>query len=187
MAYCCLHLEKTTFWSDHGFFCLLIFTCWTLKTPTASNLYCTGCNLPSLLLDLRMNMIEIQARGPPSTISSFDKESLNPPQFVQLMETFAGEETTLPNVKRLVEFVKEGYVQTEKEKIRQMERVSSNIISQSIFSGYCSMKQDTDHLCGVCLKSMQWKRQWSSLYASGRLLWAWGGSLFFCKYPYANP
>ncbi|XP_033028489.1 EF-hand calcium-binding domain-containing protein 5 [Lacerta agilis] len=76
--------------------------------------------------DLRMNMIEIQARGPPSTISSFDKESLNPPQFVQLMETFVGEETTLSNVKRLVEFVKEGYVQTEKEKIRQMERIHQN-------------------------------------------------------------
>ncbi|XP_053222515.1 EF-hand calcium-binding domain-containing protein 5 isoform X1 [Podarcis raffonei] len=76
--------------------------------------------------DLRMNMIEIQARGPPSTISSFDKESLNLPQFVQLMETFVGEETTLSNVKRLVEFVKEGYVQTEKEKIRQMERIHQN-------------------------------------------------------------
>ncbi|XP_060124303.1 EF-hand calcium-binding domain-containing protein 5 isoform X2 [Zootoca vivipara] len=76
--------------------------------------------------DLRMNMIEIQARGPPSTVSSFDKESLNPPQFVQLMETFVGEETNLSNVKRLVKFVKEGYVQTEKEKISQMERIHQN-------------------------------------------------------------
>uniref|UniRef100_A0A670KEV1 EF-hand calcium binding domain 5 n=1 Tax=Podarcis muralis TaxID=64176 RepID=A0A670KEV1_PODMU len=119
-----------------GTVCSAVKQCWvyvlvshglmdTLHFST-SNLYCTGCNLPSLLLDLRMNMIEIQARGPPSTISSFDKESLNPPQFVQLMETFVGEETTLPNVKRLVEFVKEGYVQTEKEKIRQMERIHQN-------------------------------------------------------------
>ncbi|XP_063002851.1 EF-hand calcium-binding domain-containing protein 5 [Elgaria multicarinata webbii] len=73
--------------------------------------------------DLRMNMIEIQARGPPSSTSAFDKHSLNLPQFVQLMEMFVGEETTLPNMKRLVEFVKEGYVQTEKEKIEQLKTV----------------------------------------------------------------
>ncbi|KAJ7309104.1 hypothetical protein JRQ81_008432 [Phrynocephalus forsythii] len=67
--------------------------------------------------DLRMNMIEMQARGPPSSTSAFEKDSLNLPQFVQLMETFVGEEAPLPSLKKLVRFVKEGYVQTEKEKI----------------------------------------------------------------------
>ncbi|XP_061461320.1 EF-hand calcium-binding domain-containing protein 5 isoform X2 [Rhineura floridana] len=76
--------------------------------------------------DLRMNMIELQARGPPFSTSTFDKTSLNLPQFVQLMETFVGEETSLPNLKRLVAFVKEGYVQTEKEKITQLERIHHN-------------------------------------------------------------
>nr|XP_020659139.1 EF-hand calcium-binding domain-containing protein 5 [Pogona vitticeps] len=76
--------------------------------------------------DLRMNMIEIQARGPPSSTSAFEKDSLNLPQFVQLMETFVGEQASLPVLKKLVQFVKEGYVQTEKEKIHQLERVRQN-------------------------------------------------------------
>uniref|UniRef100_A0ABM5ENK9 EF-hand calcium-binding domain-containing protein 5 n=1 Tax=Pogona vitticeps TaxID=103695 RepID=A0ABM5ENK9_9SAUR len=76
--------------------------------------------------DLRMNMIEIQARGPPSSTSAFEKDSLNLPQFVQLMETFVGEQASFPVLKKLVQFVKEGYVQTEKEKIHQLERVRQN-------------------------------------------------------------
>lgn len=72
-----------------------------------------------------MNMIEIQAQGPPSSTSTFDKDSLNLPQFVQLMETFVGEEISLPTLKRLVVFVKENYIETEKEKINQLELVSA--------------------------------------------------------------
>nr|XP_056720988.1 EF-hand calcium-binding domain-containing protein 5 [Euleptes europaea] len=72
---------------------------------------------------LRMNMLEIQCRGPPSSTSAFDKNSLNPPQFVQLMETFVGEEISQPEMKRLVKFMKQGYVLLEKEKISQMERI----------------------------------------------------------------
>nr|XP_008118543.1 PREDICTED: EF-hand calcium-binding domain-containing protein 5 [Anolis carolinensis]XP_008118544.1 PREDICTED: EF-hand calcium-binding domain-containing protein 5 [Anolis carolinensis]XP_016852772.1 PREDICTED: EF-hand calcium-binding domain-containing protein 5 [Anolis carolinensis] len=73
--------------------------------------------------DLRMNMVEIQARGPPSSISTFEKDFLDLPQFVQLLETFVGEETSLPNLKKMVEFVKGGYVQTEREKIKQLEQI----------------------------------------------------------------
>ncbi|XP_067328281.1 EF-hand calcium-binding domain-containing protein 5 [Anolis sagrei] len=73
--------------------------------------------------DLRMNMVEIQARGPPSSMSAFERGSLDLPQFVQLLETFVGEETSLPNLKKMVEFVKGGYVQTESEKIKQLEQI----------------------------------------------------------------
>ncbi|XP_042298137.1 EF-hand calcium-binding domain-containing protein 5 [Sceloporus undulatus] len=76
--------------------------------------------------DLRMNMIEIQARGPPSSTSAFEKDSLNLPQFVQLMETFVGEETSLLNLKKVVAFVRSGYVQTENEKIKQLERIHNS-------------------------------------------------------------
>ncbi|KAL8198990.1 UNVERIFIED_CONTAM: hypothetical protein K2H54_031288 [Gekko kuhli] len=72
---------------------------------------------------LRMNMIDIQCRGPPSSASAFEKQSLNLPQFVQLMETFIGEDISLPDLKKLVKFMKQGYVLLEKEKISQMERV----------------------------------------------------------------
>ncbi|XP_053131357.1 EF-hand calcium-binding domain-containing protein 5 isoform X2 [Hemicordylus capensis] len=76
--------------------------------------------------DLRMNMIEIQARGPPSRTSAFDKSSLNLPQFVQLMETFVGDDVSMPSLEKLVAFVKENYMQTEEEKISQLETVHHN-------------------------------------------------------------
>ncbi|NXH76994.1 EFCB5 protein, partial [Hydrobates tethys] len=48
---------------------------------------------------------------------------LNLPQFVQLMETFVGEDISLPTVKRLIAFIKEEYKQTEEEKMEQLEKV----------------------------------------------------------------
>ncbi|NXD64953.1 EFCB5 protein, partial [Eolophus roseicapillus] len=51
---------------------------------------------------------------------------LNLPQFVQLMETFVGEEISLPAVKRLIVFIKREYKQTEEEKMKQLEKVHQN-------------------------------------------------------------
>ncbi|NWW87930.1 EFCB5 protein, partial [Rhynochetos jubatus] len=48
---------------------------------------------------------------------------LNLPQFVQLMETFVGEDISLPTVERLTAFIKEEYKQTEEEKMEQLEKV----------------------------------------------------------------
>ncbi|NXT01798.1 EFCB5 protein, partial [Jacana jacana] len=48
---------------------------------------------------------------------------LNLPQFVQLLEIFAGEDISLPTVKRLISFIKEEYKQTEEEKMEQLEKV----------------------------------------------------------------
>ncbi|NWI95547.1 EFCB5 protein, partial [Pitta sordida] len=45
------------------------------------------------------------------------------PQFVQLMDTFVGEGSSLPTVKTLIAFIKEKYEQTEEEKMEQREKV----------------------------------------------------------------
>ncbi|NWU07163.1 EFCB5 protein, partial [Cephalopterus ornatus] len=47
---------------------------------------------------------------------------LTQPQFVQLMETFVGQDSSLPTVKRLITFIKEEYKQTEEEKMEQLEK-----------------------------------------------------------------
>ncbi|KAM6048389.1 EF-hand calcium-binding domain-containing protein 5 isoform 2-T5 [Theristicus caerulescens] len=72
--------------------------------------------------DLRPIMAEIQNRWASRTGSAFDESCLNLPQFVQLMETFVGEDISLPTVKRLIAFIKEEYKQTEEEKMEQLEK-----------------------------------------------------------------
>ncbi|KAM9272452.1 EF-hand calcium-binding domain-containing protein 5 [Morus bassanus] len=73
--------------------------------------------------DLHPIMAEIQNRWASCTRSAFDESCLNLPQFVQLMETFVGEDISLPTVKRLIAFIKEEYKQTEEEKMEQLEKV----------------------------------------------------------------
>ncbi|CAM5164555.1 unnamed protein product [Eretmochelys imbricata] len=80
-------------------------------------------NENSRFADLSMLMADIQTHGASIAMGAFDKSCLNLPQFVQLMETFVGEDSSLPTVKKLVAFVKEGYGQTEEEKIKQLEKV----------------------------------------------------------------
>ncbi|XP_065588303.1 EF-hand calcium-binding domain-containing protein 5 [Cyrtonyx montezumae] len=58
----------------------------------------------------------------PHIRSAFDRSCLNLPRFVRLMETFLGEDTALPAVKRLIGFIKEEYKQTEEEKVKQLEK-----------------------------------------------------------------
>lgn len=69
-------------------------------------------------------MAEIQNRWASRPRSAFDKNCLNLPQFVQLLETFVGEDISLPTVKRLIAFIKEEYKQTEEEKMEQLEKVN---------------------------------------------------------------
>ncbi|XP_074968854.1 EF-hand calcium-binding domain-containing protein 5 isoform X2 [Phalacrocorax aristotelis] len=73
--------------------------------------------------DLHPIMAEIQNRWASCTRSAFDESCLNLPQFVQLMETFVGEDISLPTVKRLIAFIREEYKQTEEEKMEQLEKV----------------------------------------------------------------
>ncbi|XP_074746587.1 EF-hand calcium-binding domain-containing protein 5 [Strix uralensis] len=73
--------------------------------------------------DLHPIMADIQNLWASRTRSAFDESCLNLPQFVQLMETFVGEDTSLPTVERLIAFIKEEYKQTEEEKMEQLEKV----------------------------------------------------------------
>ncbi|KAM6463169.1 EF-hand calcium-binding domain-containing protein 5 isoform 2-T2 [Liasis olivaceus] len=96
--------------------------------------------------DLRMSMIEILARGPPACISTFDKDSLSLPQFVQLVETFVSERTSLPKLRKLTESVKKGYMQTEAEKFSQLEKIhhSSNLVRQQLLLAALFEKWDNE-------------------------------------------
>uniref|UniRef100_A0A493TKZ6 EF-hand calcium binding domain 5 n=1 Tax=Anas platyrhynchos platyrhynchos TaxID=8840 RepID=A0A493TKZ6_ANAPP len=73
--------------------------------------------------DLRPIMADIQNRCTSRVRSAFDEHCLNLPQFVQLLETFVGQDIPLPTVKSLIEFIKEEYKQTEESKIEQLEKV----------------------------------------------------------------
>uniref|UniRef100_A0A7M4F639 EF-hand calcium binding domain 5 n=1 Tax=Crocodylus porosus TaxID=8502 RepID=A0A7M4F639_CROPO len=111
--------------------------------------------------DLRMIMAEIQTRGASRAKSAFDQSCLNLPQFVQLMETFVGEDTSLPTVKRLVAFIKRGYIQTEEEKLEQLEKVHREsllarrkLLVEALFekwdnegSGFLDLKEVDSVLC----------------------------------------
>ncbi|XP_006036172.1 EF-hand calcium-binding domain-containing protein 5 [Alligator sinensis] len=111
--------------------------------------------------DLRTIMAEIQTRGASRARSAFDQSCLNLPQFVQLMETFVGEDTPLPTVKRLVAFIKRGYIQTEEEKLEQLEKVHREsllarrkLLVEALFekwdsegSGFLDLKEVDSVLC----------------------------------------
>ncbi|XP_053864163.1 EF-hand calcium-binding domain-containing protein 5 [Malaclemys terrapin pileata] len=125
-------------------------------------------NENSRFADLRMLMAEIQTHGTSIAMSAFDKSCLNLPQFVQLMETFVGEDSSLPTVKKLVAFVKEGYEQTEEEKIKQLEKVHREallarrkLLLEALFekwdnecSGYLDLKE-VDAVLGTFKEGME--------------------------------
>ncbi|NXG23002.1 EFCB5 protein, partial [Grallaria varia] len=68
------------------------------------------------------------------------------PQFVQLMETFVGQDSSLPTVKRLTAFIKEEYKQTEEEKMEQLEKVHhmSQVAQQKLLLEALFEKWDTN-------------------------------------------
>ncbi|NWR65160.1 EFCB5 protein, partial [Bucorvus abyssinicus] len=71
---------------------------------------------------------------------------LNLPQFVQLMETFVGENISLPTLKRLIAFLKEEYKQTEEEKMEQLEKVHriSRLAQRKLLLGALFEKWDNN-------------------------------------------
>ncbi|NWR84688.1 EFCB5 protein, partial [Furnarius figulus] len=68
------------------------------------------------------------------------------PQFVQLMETFVGQDSFQPTVKRLIAFIKEKYKQTEDEKMEQLEKVHhvSQVTKQKLLLEALFEKWDTN-------------------------------------------
>ncbi|NXK97488.1 EFCB5 protein, partial [Formicarius rufipectus] len=68
------------------------------------------------------------------------------PQFVQLMETFVGQKSSVPTVKSLTAFIKEEYKQTEEEKMEQLEKVHcmSQVAQQKLLLEALFEKWDTN-------------------------------------------
>ncbi len=61
--------------------------------------------------------------GTQSQASAFDEDSLNMPQFAQLVETFLGDAPTSDNFRGLVDWVREGYSETEEERLVRLIKV----------------------------------------------------------------
>ncbi|XP_012512746.1 PREDICTED: EF-hand calcium-binding domain-containing protein 5 [Propithecus coquereli] len=58
--------------------------------------------------------------------SAFSRVSLNLLQFVQLLETFVGEDVPLSVSEALTSFFKKGYVETKEEKLNALEQIRQN-------------------------------------------------------------
>ena len=58
-----------------------------------------------------------------SQMSAFDESVLNVSQFVQLTETFMGHHPNELTFERLVAFLKDGYEETEEEKMERLLKV----------------------------------------------------------------
>ena len=56
-------------------------------------------------------------------MSAFDESNLNVSQFVQLTETFLGEHPDDPSFTKLLAFLREGYEETEDEKMERLMKV----------------------------------------------------------------
>ena len=83
----------------------------------------------SSLIDLHSIIRNIQSYKEIKGRSAFNGVSFNLLQFVQLLETFVGEDAPLSVSEALTSFFKKGFVETKEEKMRGLEEVS-NIIYQ---------------------------------------------------------
>lgn len=81
----------------------------------------------SCLIDLHSIIRNIQSCKEVKGRTAFNGVSLNLLQFVQLLETFVGEDAPLSVSETLTSFFKEGYVETEQEKMNALEQVGSII------------------------------------------------------------
>ncbi|KAK6184453.1 hypothetical protein SNE40_006921 [Patella caerulea] len=64
-----------------------------------------------------------------SQMSAFDENSLNVSQFVQLTETFLGDEPVKDVFTRLLKFIKDGYEETEDEKMDRLTKARREAVS----------------------------------------------------------
>jgi hypothetical protein len=69
-------------------------------------------------------------------MSLFDESNLNVSQFVQLTETFLGEHPSIEGFKRLLAFLREGYEETEDEKMDRLMKVCYFFFLPFGFRGY---------------------------------------------------
>jgi hypothetical protein len=60
-------------------------------------------------------------------MSIFDENSVNVSQFVQLTETFLGDEPSTKGFETLMKYIKSEYQETEEEKMERLVRVSPSV------------------------------------------------------------
>ncbi|XP_056414964.1 EF-hand calcium-binding domain-containing protein 5 isoform X2 [Hyla sarda] len=77
----------------------------------------------SKFTDLRTIISDINTRGPSRIPSAFNDSALSLPQFVQLIETFVGEDAPLAAVEELTSFILREYVETEEERLGLLAKV----------------------------------------------------------------
>ena len=71
-----------------------------------------------------MTTLTTQTQG--SGQSAFDENSLNVSQFVQLTENFLGNEPTKAAFNTLTQFIRNGYEETEEEKMERLMKVDNS-------------------------------------------------------------
>lgn len=79
----------------------------------------------SCFTDLHAIVRNIQTYKEIKGRSAFDGVSLNLLQFVQLLETFVGEDTPLSVSQSLTSFFQKNYVETKQEKMKALEQVGN--------------------------------------------------------------
>ncbi|CAH1801131.1 unnamed protein product [Owenia fusiformis] len=65
-----------------------------------------------------------------SQASAFDESSLNTSQFVQLTETFLGDLPEMESFNKLVQYVRNGYVETDEEKLLRLREARKEALAQ---------------------------------------------------------
>lgn len=102
---------------------ITINTCrfsWIFEKIVHFIVWCVSC-----LIDLHSIIRNIQSYKEVKGRSAFNGVSVNLLQFVQLLETFVGEDTPLIVSETLASFFKRSYVETKEEKISGLEEVSN--------------------------------------------------------------
>lgn len=79
-----------------------------------------GCDR---LFDYLPIALETRGTGSQSQMSAFDENTVNMYQFVQMTETFVGDNPALEVFQALCRYMRGGYVETEEEKLTRLTRV----------------------------------------------------------------
>nr|XP_055113434.1 EF-hand calcium-binding domain-containing protein 5 isoform X5 [Symphalangus syndactylus] len=100
----------------------------------------------SRFTDLHSIIRNIQSCKEVKGRTAFNGVSFNLLQFVQLLETFVGEDAPLSVSETLTSFFKEGYVETEQEKMNALEQFSQNAfqVRQRLLLEAIFQKWDSD-------------------------------------------
>ncbi|XP_043910408.1 EF-hand calcium-binding domain-containing protein 5 isoform X2 [Protopterus annectens] len=77
----------------------------------------------SRFTDLYSIITDIQSRNTSPVTSVHSDHALNLPQFVQLMETFVGEDTPSTAVDSLISFIEDSYMESEEERLAALAKV----------------------------------------------------------------